>query len=149
MNDRSEIVRPLRSRPVRYAIACVGIVSFALAVLGALLPGLPTTVFLIISSYCFAKSCPHLYERLLAKNRLLRPYLALLESGQPMSTRARVMVIALMWFFISLSVVALGSVGSLATALQATVVVAGGVGTVSILMFRRNHRQTSRTSHHA
>lgn len=141
MNDPSEIVRPSRSRPVRYVIASVGIVSFALAVLGVLLPGLPTTVFLIVSSYCFAKSCPHLYEQLLTKNRLLRPYLALLESGQPMSSRARVMAIALMWFFISLSVVTLGSAGSLATVLQATVVVAGGVGTGSILMFRRNHRR--------
>ncbi len=143
MNDPSEIVRPPRSRPVRYLIAGVGIASFALAVLGALLPGLPTTVFLIISSYCFAKSCPHLYERLLAKNRLLRPYLALLESDQPMSGRARVMAIALMWFFIIVSVVTLGSAGSLATALQATVVVAGGVGTGSILMFRRSHPRST------
>lgn len=67
MNPPPEIARPPRSRPVRYLIAGVGIGSFALAVLGALLPGLPTTVFLIISSYCFAKSCPHLYDRLLAK----------------------------------------------------------------------------------
>jgi uncharacterized membrane protein YbaN (DUF454 family) len=115
----------------------VGIVSFGLAVLGALLPGLPTPVFLIVSSYCFAKSRPHLYEWLLVKNRLLHPYLAMLESDRPMSGRARVMAIGLMWFFISLRVVAFGSAGSSSAILQMTVVLAGVVGTVSILLFRR------------
>ena len=146
MNPPSEIARPPRSRPVRYLIAGVGIGSFALAVLGALLPGLPTTVFLIISSYCFAKSCPHLYDRLLARNRLLRPYLAMLESDQPWSNRARATVLAIMWFFISLSMVALGATGSASGALRATVTLAGLVGTVSIMMFRRDrapHAQRS------
>jgi len=78
MNSSQEVVRPPKSRLVRYSIAAVGLMSLALAVLGAMLPGLPTTVFLLVSSFCFAKSCPHLYEKLMAKNRLLRPYLKML-----------------------------------------------------------------------
>ncbi len=137
MNSSQEVVRPPRSRIARYSIAAVGLASFGLAVLGALLPGLPTTVFLIVSSFCFSKSCPHLYERLMAKIRLLRPYLAMLESDQPWSNRARARVIAIVWFFISMSVVAFGSAGSATTGLRVAVILSGVVGTIAIMRFRR------------
>ena len=54
-----------------------------------------------------------------------------------MSGRARTKVIAIMWFFISMSVVALGSTGSAAAILQATVLLSGVAGTIAIMMFRR------------
>lgn len=43
--------------------------SFVLAVLGAFLPGLPTTPFLLVTSYCLVRSSPALHQKLLA-NRL-------------------------------------------------------------------------------
>lgn len=40
-------------------------VTFALAVVGALLPGIPTTPFLLLTSYCLVNSSPALHRRLL------------------------------------------------------------------------------------
>ena len=42
-----------------------GIFCVALAILGAILPILPTTVFLIMATACFAKSSPRMQRKLL------------------------------------------------------------------------------------
>ena len=46
-----------------YLIA--GFVCIGLAVIGAILPLMPTTVFVILAAYCFARSNPALEKRLL------------------------------------------------------------------------------------
>jgi uncharacterized membrane protein YbaN (DUF454 family) len=121
----------------RFALAGAGVLLVGLATLGALLPGLPTTIFLIGASYCFTKSCPRLEEALLKNNRLLRPYLVFLESGRPMPRRARVAAIGTMWLFIGVSLFALAASGALGGFLAAAIVVAGACGTVAILTYRR------------
>ena len=50
-------------RRTLYLIA--GFVSLGLAVIGAILPVMPTTVFVILAAYCFARSSPKLEARLL------------------------------------------------------------------------------------
>lgn len=87
--------RVLRS-PRRLLMAAAGVVCVGLAGLGAVLPGLPTTVFLIAASYLFTRSCPYLEERLL-RNDLFRPYLRYVDGSEPMPRRARVAAAALMW----------------------------------------------------
>lgn len=46
-----------------------GAISAALAALGVILPGLPTTPFVLLASYCLLRSSRHWHERLL-RNRL-------------------------------------------------------------------------------
>lgn len=45
---------------------CVGVLSLGLAGLGAVLPLLPTTCFLLLAAYAFARSSERLHARLLA-----------------------------------------------------------------------------------
>jgi len=44
----------------------MGLFFVGLAILGAILPVMPTTVFLLLASACFAKSSPRLHKKLLA-----------------------------------------------------------------------------------
>ncbi|MBX3562963.1 MAG: YbaN family protein [Sphingomonas sp.] len=49
----------------RHLYLIAGFVSLGLAVIGAILPVMPTTVFVILAAYCFARSSPRLEARLL------------------------------------------------------------------------------------
>ncbi|MFW5653167.1 MAG: DUF454 family protein, partial [Planctomycetota bacterium] len=72
-----------REHLIRAVLVMTGVASVGLAWLGAVLPGLPTTIFLIIAAACFAKSCPWLEDRLI-RNRLFRPYLKYIDGQEPM-----------------------------------------------------------------
>ena len=118
------------------ALASLGVLAVALGAVGVFVPGLPTTIFLIIASYCFARSCPWLEERLL-RVPLFAPYMRFIDGSRPMSVRARVISITAMWASVLLSLAWLRASGSLSTALAITIVGVAGIGTVAVLRFRR------------
>jgi len=51
-------------RPQRLLLLSIGYASLALAAIGAVLPLMPTTVFLLIAAWCFGRASPALRERL-------------------------------------------------------------------------------------
>lgn len=53
----------------RHLYLIAGFLCLGLAVIGALLPVMPTTVFVIMAAYCFARSSPALERRLLEHSR--------------------------------------------------------------------------------
>ena len=123
----------------RWLLASLGVVAVGLGAVGVFVPGLPTTIFLIIASYCFARSCPWLEERLL-RVPLFAPYMQFIDGGQPMSFRARIISITAMWASVLLSLAWLRASGSLSTALAITIVGVAGIGTVAVFRFRRAAR---------
>lgn len=125
--------------PRRWLLAGAGVLAVVLGGIGVFVPGLPTTIFLIIASYCFARSCPWLEDRLL-RVPLFAPYMKFVDEGRPMSTRARVISITAMWTSVLLSLVWLRASGRVSTALAVTIVGVAGIGTVAVLRFRRTPR---------
>ena len=120
------------SRTRRLVLAGIGLVLVGLGAVGAVLPGLPTTIFLLGASWCFARSCPWLEERLL-RARIFRPFRAWLEPGGRVSPRTKAASIAVMWLAIAISVGTL-TIGEKPAWVVASVVVALGlVGTWFIL----------------
>lgn len=122
--------------PRRWAYAGAGVFSVVLGWLGVFVPGLPTTVFLLLASYCFARSCPWLEDRLL-RVPVFAPYMKALDAGRGLSRSAAIRAIASLWMSLGLSLTVLWVVGSLPVWLAATLLGAGVVGTATIAYYTR------------
>lgn len=125
--------------PRRWAFAGLGVASVGLGWLGVFVPGLPTTIFLIIASYCFARSCPWLEDRLL-RIPLFAPYMKVLDEGRGMSRQAAKSALLSMWSCVSLSLGVLYLSGRLKPWLAALIVLAAVAGTAMILLYARKPR---------
>ena len=90
-------------RAIKYIYITLGIFSVILGVIGALLPIVSTTPFLLIASYFFTRSSKRLND-LLYKNRYLGPYLQSISSGNGMPLVAKIYTISLLWFFMLVSI---------------------------------------------
>lgn len=99
---QAQQVQTLIRSPRRWLLMSLGVLCVGLAALGVILPGLPTTVFLMAASYLFTKSCPWLEERLI-RNRFFAPFLKYLDNPGVMPMRARVVSLAAMWIGVSCS----------------------------------------------
>ena len=76
------------SGPARFPLRLLGLFFVALGAVGAVLPLLPTTVFLILATCCFAKSAPQWRERILQHPRFGRPVRQFIEH-RALSRRAK------------------------------------------------------------
>lgn len=119
----------------RWTLVGMGVVCVALGGVGVVLPGMPTTVFLIVASWCFTRSCPWLEERLI-RNKFFRPYLCFLDGKSSMPRRAMWTTLALMWAAISASTLFLHQADA-ALALVVSVPLAGVIGTGAVLRVAR------------
>jgi uncharacterized membrane protein YbaN (DUF454 family) len=125
--------------PRRLVLAAVGVVAVGVGAFGVFVPGLPTTIFLLIASYCFARSCPWLEQRLL-RVPLFAPYMTFVDEGRPMSARARAVAMAAMWTSVLLSLTWLRATGRLSALLAGVIVGVAAIGTIVVLRFRRAPR---------
>jgi uncharacterized membrane protein YbaN (DUF454 family) len=123
----------------RWLLAGLGVVCVGLGAVGAIVPGLPTTIFLIAACYLFARSFPALEQRLV-RTRLFRPYLRYLN-GHPIPRRTRIATIAVVWVFVGLSLFLLARGGALAPWLGALIVAGAGLGTFAIATWQPRPRK--------
>lgn len=94
--------RPAGGNARRWLLAGAGVLSVIVGGIGVVVPGLPTTPFLLLASWCFTRSCPWLETRLI-RNRFFGSYLRYLDGEVPMTRRAKAITIGIMWLFVSLS----------------------------------------------
>lgn len=95
--------RPLAVGARRYLLLGVGIVCSALALVGALLPVLPTTPFLLLAMACFVRTSPRLNQRLLA-NRAFGPYLEQWQHDRTVPSTAKLKAYGLVVVSFGLSI---------------------------------------------
>lgn len=125
--------------PKRWAFAGIGLASVGLGWIGVFVPGMPTTIFLIIASYFFTRSCPWLEDRLL-RVPLFAPYMKVLDEGRGMSPKAAVSALTSMWGCVALSLTVLYLAGRLSMVIAGAVVLAAVAGTGMILLYARKPR---------
>lgn len=87
---------PAQSRVVRMALAATGAALVALGVLGIFLPLLPTTIFFIGATACFAKSSPSAH-RWLTTNRLFGGYLRNYRDHRGATVGTKVFSVVSLW----------------------------------------------------
>lgn len=79
-----------------------GVLAAALGTIGIVVPGLPTTPFVLLASWCFYKSSPRLQEWLL--NSFLGKYIRDYKSRGGLTLRKRIMIITLMAAMVTSSI---------------------------------------------
>jgi len=91
------------SAPVRWLLWAAGSVSLLLGLIGVVLPGLPTTPFVLLAAACYAKASPRLHAWLL-NHRLTGPMLRDWEAHRSLTRRTKTVAVASMLLMVSISI---------------------------------------------
>ena len=91
--------RPFR----RAALLVCGTLSLGLGIIGIFVPLLPTTCFLLIAAWCYARSSSRLYDRLM-RARWIGGYLRRYRDDRAIPVHVRVASVVMMWITIGYSV---------------------------------------------
>ncbi|MCC7318970.1 MAG: YbaN family protein [Bacteroidales bacterium] len=78
----------------------LGSLSLALGIIGIVVPGLPTTSFVLLAAYLYARSSEKLYSKLL-NHKFLGGYIRDFQKG--VSIRTKIKAISMMWVMITIS----------------------------------------------
>jgi uncharacterized membrane protein YbaN (DUF454 family) len=90
------VVETAKHRIPRPVLLGLGWTFVVLGFIGVFVPGLPTTVFLLVAAWCFYRSSERAHAWLL-EHRILGPYVRDFLSGKGMPVRSKVIAIAVMW----------------------------------------------------
>jgi len=82
----------------------IGLICLSLGIVGYVIPGMPGTIFLIISATLFVRSSDRLYKFVVENKLFGNQVRKFLETGE-IPLRAKVMSISSMWGFTIISVV--------------------------------------------
>jgi len=85
-----------RNRFVRVILISCGFLFTFLAILGAILPLVPTTPFLIVAAACFYRSSERFYNMIM-HNRYFGHYLQDYRSGKGIPLRVKIMALVFLW----------------------------------------------------
>ena len=125
------VPRPLRAGAARWLYLCLGVLFVALAVLGAFLPLLPTTPFVLLASGCFVRSSPRL-AAWLRRSRLCGPLLTDWEQHRGVRLHVKVTAVTMIVLAATASLV----FGALSPALRIVLLVLAAIGIAVVLRLR-------------
>ena len=102
-NQEIHQVRETKNPLVRFLWVGLGCLFVGLGAIGAVVPGMPTTVFLVLAAACFIRSSQRLYDWLIS-NKTFGPYLKDYREGKGIPLRAKVLALSLIAIFVSFAV---------------------------------------------
>ena len=94
----------VKSTVLRYLLLVIGFIFVAVGFIGVLVPGLPTTVFMIMAAWCFAKSSPR-FERWVLQLPGIGKFVQDHRSGLGMPRKSKLIAITMMSLAVVLSIV--------------------------------------------
>lgn len=106
MNSSSEVQSIKSTNLARYLYLVSGFLFVLLGIIGAFLPLLPTTIFLILASACFMKSSAKA-NSWLKNNKWLGSYLRNYQDKTGLTLTSKILHIAILWISILFSALVL------------------------------------------
>lgn len=91
--------RPFR----RAALIVCGTLSLALGIIGVFVPLLPTTCFLLVAAWCYARSSSRLYDRLM-QAKWVGGYLRRYRDERSIPSHVKYASVVMMWITIGYSI---------------------------------------------
>lgn len=82
----------------------LGTLSLCIGAVGVVVPGLPTTPFLLLTAGLYIRSSEKLYQKLIS-NRIFGSYIVSFYAQKGMTLRAKFSAISVMWLMILSSVI--------------------------------------------
>ena len=92
------MISPLK----KFLLITAGLLSLGLGTLGVVLPLLPTTPFLLLSSYCFIRSSKRLHDWLI-NHRIFGEYIYNYITHKTIKLETKILLIVLLWLSLALS----------------------------------------------
>ena len=108
----------------------LGLFLTGLGLAGVIIPGLPTTIFMILAAACFFRSSTKMYNWVI-NHPLFGESVLRFRAGDGMPIKAKYTSIIVMWFFISTSILIFLSSHDLW--IKAVIILAGLIGTIFIM----------------
>lgn len=118
---------------IKYIYIALGFLTLTIGLLGIVTPGLPTTPFILLTGFLFAKSSPRLHQKL-KKNKITGAYLNRIEGG--LSLRARLISICIMWCMVCFTAFVVFGYGRM----RFVMIGLGVIGTFAQLYFLRKRK---------
>jgi uncharacterized membrane protein YbaN (DUF454 family) len=80
----------------------LGSISLLIGIIGIVVPGLPTTPFILLSAGFYIRSSDKLYQKLIS-NQFIGSYIMEYQTQKGMTLKAKITAIGTMWFMITVS----------------------------------------------
>jgi uncharacterized membrane protein YbaN (DUF454 family) len=88
---------------MRWLLLLLGGFALVLGLIGLLLPGIPTTPFVLVAAACYARASPRLHRRM-RENRWIGPMLRDWEDNRSLSRRVKTVAVAMMAVMVGMSI---------------------------------------------
>ena len=108
----------------------IGMIFTAVGMVGIIVPGLPTTIFMILAAGCFFRSSTKMY-RWVISHPLFGDQVLRFRKGEGMPKKAKYLSILTMWTFIMFAVFI--GLPDLAAWIKSFIVLSGATGTFYII----------------
>lgn len=105
----------------------MGSTFVAIGTIGIFVPGLPTTVFMILAAACYIRSSEKLYNWLI-QNKTFGKYIKDFREGKGMPRRAKIIAQTTMTIFIGLAVIPISPISVPNNTIRIAVLIAGLIG---------------------
>ena len=114
----------------RWLWLILGLLLTAIGLIGIVVPGLPTTIFMILAAACYFRSSQGLYNWVI-NHKYFGSHVKNYREGKGMPLRAKVFSLSMMWIFVLYAI--FFALATKLLALKIIVFLAASIGTITIL----------------